>query len=136
MKRHFALLLLIILAACTPRYAPTPNPASRVSHDRAVEIALQLASQSRPEISGAVGAPTNVSARLVKLDAALKELSISGSIPQGYDVSTSVWLVTMDGLWNDEASAPGATTVPNPYHHCAFILNIDSGAEIESSCRP
>jgi hypothetical protein len=133
------LWLVTLLAACGPAAPPaTATPAGMITRERAIELALALAAESRPEVSGALATPENVAAEAMPLRAAVARLHGSASPAAGYDPEMPVWLVTMDGLWASEATAPGVTPPPTPplLRRFAVILDAMTGLEIESVLRP
>jgi len=112
--------------------------ATYISEQKAIDMALELAASSRPEISGAQVVPSNISAKQMTLNEALKRINKGDAVPDSYDPQLPVWFVTMDGLWLGEMSVPGAalTPQPAPYHHFAVIMDAQTGLEIEDSISP
>ena len=100
-----------------------------------MKIAIESATASRPEISSAQVTPSNITAQQLTLEEAEKRIHQGNEIVAGYDPKMQVWLVTMDGLWWGEMSAPGVVPTPEPvpYHHSVVILDAKTGDEIENS---
>lgn len=128
-------LALALLAGCKSFSAASE---SNLGKQQAIEAALEIASTSRPEISGPQEEPSNLRAEQMTLDEAVKKLDKNNQAAAGYDPAMMVWLVTMDGLWLGEMSAPGDVPTPEPvlYRHYAIIIDAKTGLEIESSLKP
>ena len=136
----FAGLLLLGLAAGAvlalnwsnfgPALSGTPT-AGVLSRQQAVEAAIRIGIESRPEMNGSSIPPNVVDARQTTLLEALHELDPSTrSVPQGERPNLPVWLVRMDGSWQG-AAAPDLPT-PLPYLHMAVILNGITGEYLGS----
>jgi len=120
-----ALVAGAVLALNWSNFGPvlpgTPTPGL-ISRQQAVEAAIRIGIESRPEMNGSSITPNVVDARQISLLAALHELDPSTStVPQGERPNLPVWLVRMDGSWLG-AAAPDLPT-PVPYLHMAVILN-------------
>lgn len=130
-------MIALLLTGCsTVTSGPTATPVTAIDQQEAQSIALTLASGSRPEVSGALATPTNVQATLMSLGDAQLKLHRQVNAIAGRKLESLAWLVTMEGLWANEAQAPGLTATQQPFHHLAVIVDADSGEEIESSLRP
>jgi len=141
--RHATLFLpILFLAGCgsTPVPSPTPGPtpldAAVITREQAIATAFKIASTSVPEISGALVAPSNVQAKLITLGQAMQQMFGNADAPRGYAADMPVWYVTMDGLWANQAQAPGITAAQMPYHHYIVVLVASNGMQIEGSLRP
>lgn len=132
--RHAILIASLLLSGCVPSQAPTR--ASLFTREQAVAAAVKIASNSAPEISGALSPPGNIQAERMTLAEALQRMSGDAKLPPGYSADAPVWYVTMDGLWASEALAPGVTATQRPYHHYRVILDARTGTDIESSLTP
>lgn len=114
----------------------TPSD-SYLSEQKAIDAALEIASSSRPEMSGAQVTPSNVTAKQMTLREAVKMIDKNNQPATGYDPTMTVWFITMDGLWLGGMSAPGGPTPePVPYHHYMIIIDAKTGLAIESSLKP
>jgi hypothetical protein len=141
-------VLVVLLIGCSPvgsapqapptvmSVAQTLTPSPFINQQAASDRALQIASLSRPELSGAQVPPTHVQAAQMTLAAAVKQLTGRDDVAAGYDPSMMVWVVTMEGIWTDEFSRPTALPSPEPYRHYTVILNARTGEEIEAAARP
>jgi len=127
--------VLLILTGCKP-LIETPN--AYISRQEAIDAALEIASASSPEMSGAKEKPVNTSAEQMTLDQAVKKIDKHNQPATGYDPNMTVWFVTMQGLWLGQMSAPGIVSTPEqvPYRHYAIIIDAKTGSEIESSFSP
>ncbi len=132
------LLLAFLLAGCAaiPGLPAGTSAPRLISRQQAIDIAVKTASMSAPEISGALEPLTNIRAEQIALHEAEQRIPVQGSFPLGYTGITPVWYVTMDGLWQNEAAAPGATAVPSPYHHAILVLDAVTGDEIHHMLTP
>jgi hypothetical protein len=136
-----ALTILFLTGCATVKLAiPAPKQAAFIKQQQAIDTALDLARMSWPEIGQDESEPSNIEAEEMSLTGALSKLNIQGGAPSGANAEQTVWLVSMDGLWDDLAVAPcqqgNCQTSHQPYHHCAIILDARTGLEIESSYRP
>ncbi len=138
MRSKKVILMCLLLASCSkvPVAANTLTIISLLSREQAIAAALQNASMSRPEVSGALVSPQNVQAEQMTLSEAMKRLPGNPSVPARYKPQMLVWVVTMDGLWASEVQAPGITATQAPYHHYLVVLDAITGMEIESSLQP
>ena len=134
MRRLYLPLLCLLLAGCGPAGAPTAD--GLIDRRAAIDAATALASISRPEVSGALVEPKLVLAEQMTLGQAVQRMG--GSVAAGQSPDTPVWVVELEGLWQDEAPNPGATAAPTPatYTHYTFILDARTGLEIQSSLKP
>ena len=129
----WAALVFGLLVSCT---SLRKGSSSTISEQEAIDAALEVASTSRPEISGPQEEPSNIRAEQITLDEAVKKLSKGHQPRSGYDPNMTVWFVTMDGLWLNELDAPGVVITPAPYRHYAVIIDANTGSEIESFLTP
>ncbi len=133
------LLLAILLSGCAVPALPGAPVATAtpklLTRQQAIAIAVQSASASRPEVSPALAAPSNIQAERMSLAQAIR-LTKDREIRCAQCASVPVWYVTMDALWEDQASAPGVTVTPGYYHHATIILDAVTGNELSSSLRP
>lgn len=134
MRNSAVVFLAFLLAACA--VPPAATATGLITRQQAVAKAVDSASMSAPEVSGALVAPTNVQAMQITLGEALLRMGENANPPGGYSRELPVWYVTMDGLWEGEMAAPGVTVTPARYHHRIVVLNAVTGMEIESSLRP
>ncbi len=134
--RTAALLLGIFLAGCISPPWAAPTSAVKIGREQAIAAAVRIASQSAPEISGALVTPQNIQAEQITLKEAMQRMGSQMQLPTSYRADTPVWIVTMDGLWASEAQAPGVAATQIPYHHYFVILGASTGMEIESELRP
>src|SRR5512146_724982 len=99
------LLLVLLLSACAgvpalPGLPVATRTPTLISRERAIELAVKGASMSRPEVSGALAAPSNIQAERMLLWQAMYKTTGSPSLPYGYVMpGAPVWYVIMDGLW-------------------------------------
>ncbi len=136
MRSTILLLLAFLLSACVSAGVPAATATPRLmSREQAIEIAVKSASMSRPEVSPALTAPTNIQAERMSLAEAMR-LANDRNIRCTQCASVPVWYITMDGLWRDEMPAPGVTVTPGYYHHATVILDAVTGNEFSSSLRP
>ena len=106
--------------------AITPQPI--ISEYDASSIAVRIAMQSQPEIDASNAAPSVREIKQTSLRSALQEMHFE---PQTNDIlSQSVWLITLDGIWNVGIPAPGIT--PTPYRTFYVVLDV-WGKELRTS---
>lgn len=129
----WAALVFGLLVSCT---SLRKGSSSSISEQEAIDAALEVASTSRPEISGPQEEPSNIRAEQITLDEAVKKMSKDHQPLSGYDPNMTVWFVTMDGIWLNEMDAPGVVITPAPYRHYAVIIDANTGSEIESFLTP
>lgn len=141
MKKPIYVLLLaaaILLGSCqatnpigshtsdnTP-IAVTPKP--KISEYDASSIAVRLAMQSQPEIDASNAAPRVREIKQTSLRSALHEMHIESHADD--ILSQSVWLITLDGIWNVGIPGPGIT--PTPYRTFYAVLDV-WGKELRTS---
>lgn len=109
---------------------------SYISNQEAIDVALEIASSSRPEISGAQIPPYNITAEQMTLNEAVKHINPSNEVAVSYDPNMMVWFVTMEGIWLDEFPRPEDFPTPVPYHYYSVILDAKTALEIEISASP
>ena len=129
----------LFLAACrgTRQPAATTPTAQLISEQAAIDAAIRIAMNSRPEVSGSQVLPREIQARQLTLAGALQIISgHDGSVPAGYQPDMPVWAVTMDGWWTDVFPRPTDSPTPQPYRHLTVILDAVTGLEIEGSLQP
>ena len=128
-------LIFSLLVGCKSIITPSD---SYISEQQATDAALEIASSSRPEMSGAQVTPSNITAKQMTLHEAVKMIDKNNQPATGYDPTMLVWFITMDGLWLGEMSAPDTAPTPEPvsYHHYAIIIDAKTGLGIESSLKP
>jgi hypothetical protein len=139
MRTTAVILICWFLTGCGTTIAVpigTPIGHGLLSREQAIAAAVRSASMSRPEVSGALVIPQNVQAEQMELSEAIKRLPGNPSMVPGYNSQTPVWVVTMDGLWANEAQAPGVTATQQPYHHYLSLLDAKTGMEIQSYLKP
>jgi hypothetical protein len=141
MKRLIYVLLLgtaVVLGSCqatnpvdshtfdnTP-IAVTPQPI--ISEYDASSLAVGNAMQSQPEIDASNAAPSVREIKQISLGSALQEMH---SEPHADDIlSQSVWLITLNGVWNVGIPGPGIT--PTPYRTFYVVLDV-WGKELRTS---
>jgi len=128
-------LALISLASCK-QITETSHPF--ISKEEAIQAALEVASTSWPEISGAQEKPSNINAEQMTLKEAVKRMDGSSQPANGSDPDSIVWYVTIGGLWLGEMSVPDIVPTPTPvaYHHYAIIIDAITGSQLETSLSP
>jgi len=127
---------LLLLSSCK---SLVPAKDSYISQEKAIDLALEIASSSAPEISGPQETPSNLRTERMTLDEAIKQIHPNEEVSgYGADPAMMVWLITMDGLWLGEMTAPDSTPASNSgtYHHYAIILDAKTGSEISSTLSP
>ncbi|HEX8992880.1 MAG TPA: hypothetical protein VF784_14465 [Anaerolineales bacterium] len=134
MRNFSVVMLALLLAACA--VPPAATATGLITRQQAVAAAVERASMSAPEVSGALIAPTNVQASQITLGEALLRMGENANPPGGYSRELPVWYVTMDGLWEGEMTAPGVTVTPARYRHCIVVLDAVTGMEIQGALRP
>ena len=122
--------ILLLIAGCSAR---TESALTYITEQEAIRAAVEIAAASRPEISGSQEQPSNIQAKQMTLEEAVKTIGKDDQPAAGYDPHMIVWLITMDGLWLSEVEAPGITVTPAFYHHYAIMLDAKTGAEVESA---
>ena len=135
MRRTILAILALLLIGC----AAIRGDEQFISHEEAIDTALQIARAPQPELSPALTEPTNVQAERMRLMDAVRRLDETTELDVGpYDKETMVWLVTMDGTW--ALAAPHQPGAPEPeqelFHYYAIILDATSGSTIMASARP
>jgi hypothetical protein len=128
------LTLALILLAGWQLFSSKIN--SSISKQEAIDTAIEIASMSRPEISGAQITPYNIILERMTLAKAVKHINSSNGVAAGYDPDMTVWFVQMEGIWSDEFPRPQGFPTPVPYHHYAVILDANTGLDIEVSASP
>jgi len=126
-------LALSLLTGCQPF---SSNSNSPISKQEAIDTAIEIASTSRPEVSGAQITPYNITSEQMTLVRAVKRLYRKNEVAVGSDPQMTVWFVRMEGIWSDEFPRPGGFPIPVPYHHYAVILDAKTGLDIEVSASP
>ena len=126
-------LTILLRSGCAQETRVTDNG---ISKQEAIDIALKIASMSRPEMSGSQVTPSNVHAEQMTLGEAIRRIRENSDVPTGYAPDMFVWLVTMDGVWLDEFPRPTDLPTPEPYRHFIIIIDAKTGLEIEGSARP
>lgn len=129
-----ALLLLAIGCDAVNRYIPTP--ATRISRDRAIEIALKMAKSGGPEIEVLPATPSNPRAELMTHLEAMKRYLHADSVPVGQDPDQLVWVVTMDGLWRDAYPRPTEAPTPELFFHYIIVLDAETGGHYATGATP
>lgn len=126
-------LALIAFTSCKPLSGTSDL---YISKQGAIDAALEIASMSRPEISGAQITPYNITAEQMTLDEAVKRINGKNEVPVAYDPDMTVWFVSMEGIWLDEFPRPEGFATPVPYRHYTIILDAKTGLDIEVSLSP
>jgi hypothetical protein len=124
---------VVFLSGCLQE-SRTSNQS--ISKQKAIEIAIESASMSHPELSGSQVPPSNIRAQQMTLEEATRRIYEGNHVGDGYAPDMLVWIVTMDGMWLDEFPRPTDVPAPKPYRHLVMILNAKTGEEIESAARP
>lgn len=109
---------------------------SYISKQEAIDVALEIASSPRPEISGAQITPHNVIAQQMTFDEAVKKINQNHEVPSGQNPNMIVWYVTMEGVWYDEFPRPEDFPTPIPYHRYTIILDAKTGLDLEILASP
>lgn len=123
----------VLLAGCNLKIVTS---GTYISKQEAIDAALEIASTSRPELSGAQVTPTQITAQQMTLDKAVKQINPEHEVAVGYNPDMIVWFVKMEGIWLDEFPRPVDFPTPAPYHHYAVILDAKTGLGIEVSASP
>lgn len=118
------LLWATVLRTLSGCVIESPVAKREINQQEAISTAIAIAALSIPEISGSEVAPYNIHAEKMTLEEAVKRLNPSA--PEEY-LNTTVWLVTMDGLWLP-ATVPGVDQ--KPYKHLSIVLDAKTGLEI------
>ena len=133
-------LTILLLSGCAQESRVTDNS---ISKQEAIDIALNIASTSQPEISGSQVTPSNVHAEQMTLGEAIKRIRENSDVATGYTPDMPVWLVTMDGIWLNEMKLPRPTDLPatdlptpEPGRHFIIIIDAKTGLEIEGAYFP
>jgi hypothetical protein len=141
------LVILVSLAGCSVSSSTPPLsvPASRtsvvstispfISRQVAIEAALAIGRAGRPEVEPALEEPKIVQAELMTFASAWKQLFGNELVPPAPQADTMVWLVAMEGTWQDgfphPTPLPGLPiATPMIWHQFAIILNAITGYEI------
>ena len=128
--------LLILLAVLWLSGCAKESLKDGISEQEAIEAALKIALESRPEMSAAQVTPSNIQAEQMSFDEATKRIQELNEVPSGYSPDLPVWLVTMDGIWLDLYGTSAGLPTPEPYRHMMIILDAKTGLELESGARP
>jgi hypothetical protein len=132
-KVNFVVALTVIsFTSCKPLF----DTSTYISKQEAIDAALEIASTSRPEVSGAQVTPYNIALEQMTLDEAVKHINSKNEVAAGYDPDMTVWFVRMEGIWLDEFPRPEGFPTPPRYHHYAVILDALTGLGIEVSVSP
>ena len=127
----FSAVIFLLLSGCAKESSAN---TSEIDQQKAIDIAVEIASVSIPEISGSQVAPSNIHAEIMTLAEAAKRLN---SNPQNVFSEESsekqVWLVSMDGIWAP-AAVPGV--VQKPYQHLSIVIDAITGLEIFRNMQP
>ncbi len=122
--RRALFLCIVFLVGCT-------TGSQYMSQQRAQDLALAACNRGN---SRALAAPSSVSAQLLTLDAARKQLAQTGGGNDGRSPDMIVWLVRAQGTWALSGGPPtpvGATPAPlSTFHSCSVILDAVTGDEI------
>ncbi|HEX5942339.1 MAG TPA: hypothetical protein VFY66_08680 [Anaerolineales bacterium] len=128
----FLALLIPLLSGCA-RASLTDDGG--INQQEAIEIAVEIASMSIPEISGSQVAPSNIQADKLTLEEAAEHINANRQdVFSENPPDLPVWRVTMDGIW----LPPDVPDVPTlkPYRHLCLILDAETGNEILRSMQP
>lgn len=129
-----SIFLLLMLSACAqmqPQPALVPGPtaslesSSRISNVDAINIALQYEARI-PRIDDADGSPTApliTEARLVTRSDA--DEVIPPEEPDGQAPDSLIWIVSMDGVWQDTHPPSGEDALE--IHHLTFRIDALTG---------
>ena len=126
----FSLLIILLLSGCTMASRTTNN---EISQQEAIDIAIEIASMSIPEISGSQVAPSNIQAEKMKLEEAAQRLNSYPDVFSGESPTLQVWLVSMDGIWLP-ADVPGV--LQKPYRHLSIVIDAKTRLEIFRNIQP
>lgn len=131
-KYLFSLLIVFSFSACASESNTINND---IDQQKAIDIAIEIASMSIPEISGSQVAPSNIHAEKMTLEEAAKRLN--SNLQNAFSENspdTQVWLVSMDGIW----LPPNVPGVPNqkPYRHLSIVIDAKRGLEIYRNVQP
>lgn len=131
---YAALLLLAI--GCSAFNRTVPTPTTRISQERAIEIAINFARVGGPEIEVLPATPSNPRAELMTHLEAMKRYLQADSVPVGQDPDKLVWVVTMDGLWRDAFPRPTEAPTPELLFHYIVVLDAETGGHFASGATP
>ena len=133
MQRNCRIIFTLALILLTGCQLFSSNSNSFISKQQAIDTAVDIASTSRPEISGAQRTPYNITSERATLERAVKHFDSRNEVGVGYDPHMTVWFVRMEGIWLDEFPRPEGFPTPVPSHHYAVILDAKTGLDIEVS---
>lgn len=131
-------LVLVALVGCgsVTKDSVTPTASNLISQQQAIDVALQMAMNSLPEVSGSKVLPREIEAKAMTLGEAVKIVWGNADVPAGYQSNMMVWVVTMEGYWTDEFPRPTGLPSPEPYRHFAVIIDATTGLGIGGSHNP
>lgn len=131
-------LVLAALVGCGSlnKDSATPTSSNLIDQQKAIDIALQMAMSSLPEVSGSKVLPREIEANEMTLEEAVKIVWGNADVPAGYQPTISVWVVTMEGYWTDEFPRPTGLPTSEPYRHFAVIIDATTGLGIGGSHSP
>ena len=131
-KYLFSALTTLLLASCARELFS--NDVS-ITQQESMELAVEIASLSIPEISGSQVAPSNIHADKSTLEEAVDRINANRqNVLSDQSPDRQVWLVTMDGIWLPP-NAPDLP-MPEPYRHFSIILDAETGDEMLRSMQP
>src|SRR5258705_11412834 len=116
MRYSILICCLLALVSCVSIKSQAPQGTQAVntpsgtilplSKQAAIDRAIALASQPRPELNAAQVPPRLVQAEQMILAAAFQRFMNDDTVPAGNDPNLSVWVVTLEGVWTSGMPAP------------------------------
>jgi len=117
--------------------ATTATPAVKLNREQAIEAALEMARSPQVEIGPAQVPPQNVQAVLTTYaEVQRQEMHTDGDLLSGTDAGERlVWLVTMEGRWENGFPMPSGVPAPEPYPRYVVVLDALTGEQILVAAR-
>ncbi len=117
--------------------APTATPVVKLSREQAVEAALEMARSPQVEIGPAQVPPQNVQAVLTTYaEVQRQEMHTDDDLLRGTDAGERlVWLVIMEGRWENGFPMPTGVPTPEPYPRYMVVLDALTGEQVMVAAR-
>jgi hypothetical protein len=131
LSRILATITLALLAATacvTPASSPpaTPTLKATLSQAEAIRMGLAVAKVGAPEISGALEEPRSPQSELMTLGDAYRRIQWSETFPADQSPDRAVWLVSLEGTWQNAFPRPTDAPTPMQYHHFRMALDANT----------
>ncbi len=117
--------------------ATTATPAVKLSREQAIEAALEIARSPQVEIGPAQVPPRLILAEITTYaEVQRQEMHIPDDLLAGTGAGERVvWLVTMEGRWENGFPVPTGVPTPEPYPRYMVVLDAMTGEQLMVAAR-